>query len=202
MSGFTAINRALKKYGKAAFKSEVLVKVPNKLLNQYETTFIAAFSSNHKEFGYNMTSGGDENPMHNPGVRAKHSATWSKPEVREKHKKRMKMVMQNDAVRDAISKSMKALLGQPGMREKRSQQVAQTWADGDRIQRASNIKAALALPMTKAKQKNGIKDALNDPVIKARHVAALKKNAKNPETQQKKRAAMQEFWRKKKAGLI
>jgi group I intron endonuclease len=67
---------AIRKYGIEAFSTKVLyrAKTEQELLKM-ETFFIILHQSHRPENGYNMTLGGEQNPMKFPEVRAKASAT-------------------------------------------------------------------------------------------------------------------------------
>src|ERR1700759_523611 len=53
------IHTAMRHYGIEAFELEVICEVSHEMLNAEESKYIAQFKSNQKEFGYNLTSGGD-----------------------------------------------------------------------------------------------------------------------------------------------
>ena len=53
------IHTAIRHYGVEAFDLGILCEVKIDLLNAEESKFIALFKSNQKEFGYNLTDGGD-----------------------------------------------------------------------------------------------------------------------------------------------
>ena len=90
------IKRAFHKYG-SAMKAEVLVKLPDNMLNEMERRFIALYDTyNH---GYNLTPGGDHSPMAVPEIAARLKAKMNTPEVKKK-------------LRDAHHK--------PGMKKQRS----------------------------------------------------------------------------------
>ena len=80
--------RAIRKYGWKNIKKEVLAEVPDHLMNQYETIFIGAYDC-YKN-GYNLTKGGDLNPMSDPKVRKRLSRTCSAPEHKAATSKRIK----------------------------------------------------------------------------------------------------------------
>lgn len=70
-----ALYRAIQKYGSQNFTIEVIAKASSRAeLNLLEVFTILYFKSNKKEFGYNLTTGGDNNTVVNAEVRQK----WSK----------------------------------------------------------------------------------------------------------------------------
>ena len=50
-------------YGKESFKIELIEECADELLNEREIYWISKYKSNQKEFGYNMTDGGDGGKM-------------------------------------------------------------------------------------------------------------------------------------------
>ena len=74
--------RAIKKYGKAAFRIEVIEgDIPLSQLADRERALIASHATLHPN-GYNVNEGGTMSPMLNPETRAKSKASNMKPEVR------------------------------------------------------------------------------------------------------------------------
>ena len=74
--------RAIKKYGKAAFRIEVIEDgIPLAQLADRERALIASHETLHPN-GYNVNPGGEMSPMLNPETRAKSKASNMKPEVR------------------------------------------------------------------------------------------------------------------------
>ena len=195
----TAIHQAIMKYGPENMKVETLLEVPNELLDFYERKMIEVYQTFGKR-GYNATSGGDVNPMHFESVRKKVADTHKLPDVKANHKASMKRVMNNPSVRKAISKKMKVNLSSNESKQARSNQMKQVWKS-DQSKRCSNIKLANARPDVQEKRSTSVKEALHKTESRKRHLEALARNAKDPSVQEKKRVAMQEFWRRKKAEL-
>lgn len=89
----TKLYEAVRKYGKEAFEVSTLEEVETlEELNNREVFWISKLGTKHP-FGYNLTCGGDDNPMDNPFSRNKHDS-----------------VMGTDKVRKAISDSMKKFI--------------------------------------------------------------------------------------------
>lgn len=83
--------RAIEKYGWDGFEHFSLIEGLSKIdADYFERFFIAFFDSQNPEFGYNLTAGGDENPMDNPVVRAKYDESMKKvfadPEYRKRNR--------------------------------------------------------------------------------------------------------------------
>ena len=65
--------KAIKKYGWNGFEHIPLIEKLFKIdVDYFERFFIAFFDSQNPEFGYNLTAGGDENPMDNSIIRENH----------------------------------------------------------------------------------------------------------------------------------
>lgn len=95
--------RAIKRHGWENVKKEVLVELPSDQLNVYEAKFIAAYGC-IRPGGYNLTAGGDYNPMNDARIRQRqlekvqdqkhreaqrdHSKKWHTDPI--KHKKWLK----------------------------------------------------------------------------------------------------------------
>ena len=65
------VARAIRKYGWKSIKREVLESVPNSDLLDREQHFVKLFDSRRPN-GYNLTPGGDVNPMDNADIRKRH----------------------------------------------------------------------------------------------------------------------------------
>lgn len=71
--------KAIKKYGWGGFEHIPLIEKLSKIeVDYFERFFIVFFDSQNPEFGYNLTCGGDENPMDNPVVRENHREAMKK----------------------------------------------------------------------------------------------------------------------------
>ena len=76
----TYIDSAIKKYGRENFKVELLMKCPDDEWQYWEKHFIQCMHTHWTEGGYNLSRGGDENPMSDPKVREKHLEAVRNPE--------------------------------------------------------------------------------------------------------------------------
>lgn len=71
----SAISRAIRKYGADAVEWRILEDdIPEERLCDREVLWIAFYDTYHN--GYNMTEGGDANPMQSQEARDKSSETW------------------------------------------------------------------------------------------------------------------------------
>lgn len=66
-----SVHRAMRKYGHAAVQRQVLVIGPRDYILDLEARAIAAFDTQNPRHGYNLTAGGDANPMDLQSVRDK-----------------------------------------------------------------------------------------------------------------------------------
>ena len=69
----TAIHNAIMKYGRKNFKIELLDVVKDSEWKYWEKYYIKKYKTHYTEGGYNLTWGGDDNPMDNKLIRYKHS---------------------------------------------------------------------------------------------------------------------------------
>lgn len=83
-----ALYAAIRLYGWHSFKKVVLATAPDGELNKLEVEFIQQYDSFKN--GYNLTPGGDYNPMLDADVRARLSATCSTPEKKAETSSRIK----------------------------------------------------------------------------------------------------------------
>lgn len=85
----THIYNAMRKYGWDNFKFEEIVHTDDKdVLDELEMYYIQKYDTYRN--GYNMTPGGDSNPMFSEEVSKKHDAKMRSPEVRKKISDSMK----------------------------------------------------------------------------------------------------------------
>jgi hypothetical protein len=83
-------HNALYKYGPENFQWEVLCECESKEeLNEMEFHYIKQYNSSWKESGYNLTEGGEGNPMDNPDTRKKISIANSKRIIKQSTKDKM-----------------------------------------------------------------------------------------------------------------
>jgi len=79
-------HNALRKYGIDGFEWEVLCECPKEKVNDKETEYIAQYSSNRRDVGYNSTDGGDGGD------------TWSLNNHKEQTSKRLSDSIRNSKV--------------------------------------------------------------------------------------------------------
>lgn len=73
-------HNAIRSYGSENFEWRVLTVCDNSILDEQEIYYIKLYKANNKKFGYNMTEGGDNDPMCNLGRKfsKEHRANISK----------------------------------------------------------------------------------------------------------------------------
>ena len=92
----TKLYEAMRKYGRDNFEVKILEEVKSEdLLNEREKYWIAKLGTLHPG-GYNLTEGGDSNPMNNPVSLEKHNITMAKAEVRKAISDKMKAYIKDN----------------------------------------------------------------------------------------------------------
>lgn len=102
--------KAIKKYGWNGFEHIPLIEKLSKIdVDYFERFFIAFFDSQNPEFGYNLTAGGDENPMDNSIIRENHREALKKlhadPEWRENVRKANQKLSTDPRWRENVRKA-------------------------------------------------------------------------------------------------
>lgn len=156
-----AVNAAIRKYGWKNVTKKVLAIVPDEEIDDAEVKFIAKFNSYHN--GYNLTVGGDVNPMSKNGP------------LTEYHKQRLKET--GHAAR--TSKTIRACHKDPEWRKAwhdnhKSSHQTQEHRDGQSERSKKMWAAEKAAGKDRGK---AISAALNDPVYKAKRA---EKRANDP----------------------
>lgn len=83
----TYIHNAIQKYGRENFKIEEICKTDDEHWKELETFYIKFYHTHYTEGGYNVSWGGDNNPMDEESVIAKHKSIMSSAEMIEKTRK-------------------------------------------------------------------------------------------------------------------
>lgn len=83
----TYISRAINKYGKENFKVELIKQVEDDSWEYWENYYIKYYNTHYTVGGYNITWGGDCNPMDIPVARQHHLEICQSEEFREKQRK-------------------------------------------------------------------------------------------------------------------
>lgn len=80
----TYLHNAIRKYGKDKFRVEEICCCSDDHWRELETFYIKFYHTHHTEGGYNLTWGGDDNPMDDADIVAKHRQIMSDPEMIKK----------------------------------------------------------------------------------------------------------------------
>jgi len=101
-------HNSLKSYGNDNFTWEVLVKCNRENLDLSEEWYIRLYKSYKKEFGYNLTKGGDNNPMDSERVKKKHKESVNSEKERKRRSEYAKInnPMNNVTVKEKLVKTL------------------------------------------------------------------------------------------------
>lgn len=174
-NGCHALRNAIRKYGMAAMKVEILMEVPIALLSEYEAKAIATWQT-YGKYGYNLTPGGEMPPLKCPEIAAKLKLTMAKPEVKAK-----------------LSAAQKRNHAKPGAKEKRSAALKAAHANPETSARFhAGWKAAQSKEENKEKQRVAQRKAHKDPAIHKARMAGLEAARKDPAKQKARADAIRE----------
>ena len=84
------IGNAISKYGENNFKLELIDTVSDDKWQYWETYYIKKYNSHYTQHGYNITWGGDSNPMDIDDIRCKQKAMCNTPEAKNRYSKQAK----------------------------------------------------------------------------------------------------------------
>lgn len=86
----TYLHNAIVKYGKDNFKIEELCRCSDDAWKELEIFYIAKYHTHYTEGGYNVSRGGDSNPMDDPKAKEHHKLKMSSEEQRKRDSETMK----------------------------------------------------------------------------------------------------------------
>ena len=84
------ISCAINKHGKENFTVKLIKQVDDDTWEYWEKYYIKYYHTHYTEGGYNITWGGDSNPMGIPEIRDKHRAKCNTPEARKRYSEQAK----------------------------------------------------------------------------------------------------------------
>jgi group I intron endonuclease len=84
------ISCAINKYGKDNFKIELITQVEDDTWEYWESYYIKKYKTHYSQGGYNITWGGDSNPMDIPCVIQKHKDACNTSEARKRYSEQAK----------------------------------------------------------------------------------------------------------------
>ena len=177
-SGCLAIKAALKKYGRDAFDYEIIEEnVPLSDLRKREQELIALHNTYHR--GYNLTIGGETNPMESSKVRAKHAATMSSKEFIERTAVKRNKTFETREYKERTS-LMRKKMWKTIDRDAHSQSIQSSWKR-TRDSRVGEMKARWTEEL-KAVQKEGMRvhfEMKKDPNVTKDEMAEFKRQKIN-----------------------
>ena len=139
--GCSRFANAIKKYGwHEGFEHLSLIEGLSKIEADYfERFFIAFFDSQNPEFGYNLTAGGDENPLDNSVVREHHYEAMKKlhadPEWQEKNREGAKKRAADPEWRKNVREGAKKRAADPEWQEKNREGVKKRSANPEWVEK-------------------------------------------------------------------
>lgn len=194
-SGCLHIHSALNKYGRHAFKYEIIeFDVPIEDLRFREKACIA-FHDTYRN-GYNLTEGGDVNPMDCPEVKKKHKATMSSDKFIKKAKIARTKTFATQEYKDRVGKSHAKAWEAVVDREKHRLSITESWTNDRKDEAAERMYLLHQDEDHKKKQIEGMQDA-----FKIKHnplLSPIEKKTKLLELRRKKNRESARIYREKK----
>jgi len=192
-----AVANAIRKYGWVNVRKEVLLEAPNALLDQYEVKFIDVLGT-LRPGGYNLTPGGDYNPMDSEEVRAKLLKSVQSDDHRKAQGEHSREWHKDEAKHEAWRAKNSAAQRKPEARKKRAGISKAGWADaGIRKKRTDGLKRAFSDPAVSQKRKDAARKATQTPEFAAKMIAANERSREAklaklpPAEREKKRKCME-----------
>jgi len=145
-----AVARAIRKYGWKSIKRVVLEVVPNSELLAREQHFVKLHNS-QKPHGYNLTPGGDVNPMDDPAVCARHLERMRSAVHRLKQRRATLKWRKDDVKRENWRRANAKSVRRPERRLSASKTTTANWKD----------------PSVKKNRSRGLKKRYEDAEYKA-----------------------------------
>ena len=145
------VARAIKKYGWENVKKEALLEIPNDLLNNYEVKFIDWLDTLTPN-GYNITPGGDFNPMSSDEVRNRLIEKLQTDEHREAQRVYTLEWHRDVEKHEAWRTANEASARNPTKRQKHRESATNTWKD----------------PTMRKNRTDGLARAFSDPIVSQR----------------------------------
>lgn len=117
-SNHTYIDSAIRAYGKENFDVELICTCEDTEWKYWETYYIKEFHTHWTEGGYNLSMGGDHNPMEDSEVRRRHLIACQSAEHREKQRKASTGKRHTLESRQKMSRIQKEVYANPELRRK------------------------------------------------------------------------------------
>ena len=161
------VARAIRKYGWDAVKKTVLETVEGHELDEAEKKWIAKLNC-VRPHGYNLTPGGDFNPMSSEEVRRRHLEKIQSTEHRKSQSLKSKEWHKDPDKHSAWKEKNSEAQRRPEVKAAAAQKTTETWLDaGIRKKRVDGIAKAFSDPEV-AKKRNDATRASLTPEVRAR----------------------------------
>lgn len=163
--------RAIKRHGWENVKKEVLVELPNGQLNMYEAKFIAAYGC-IRPGGYNLTPGGDYNPMSDAKVRQRQLKKVQDQAHREAQREHSKEWHTDPIKHKEWAKKNAVSAASLGKRESHRVHTTASWKNPNhRKNRVDGLARAFDDPATAQKRKKAAAEGIRKPEARAKRLA-------------------------------
>lgn len=170
------VARAIKKFGWNNIEKEVLLQTHDDLLDHYEVKFIDVLNTVRPN-GYNLTPGGDFNPMDSEEGRARQLQSVQNDAHRKKQSNHTKSWHQDQERHENWLAKNTAAQRTPEARKKRSMLSSESWKDEEiRSKRTKGLKLAFSNPETSQKRKEAAAKSLRTESASANMMAGHKRN--------------------------
>lgn len=176
-SGCHAIASALKKHGRSAFTFTILKwGVKENDLPMEEMRMVEEFDTYHN--GYNLTPGGEINPMNNPKTRRKHRAVMSSKEFIEKAAIKRNKTFKTKEYKERVGEThVRSWVDGTVDREKHRASIKAAWKR-DHASRTATLQNTWKDPERRQRQLDGMKEFFamkRDPSVTNEQIAEWRK---------------------------
>ena len=155
-SGCLAIKAAIRKYGRAAFMCTILEPdVPLADIKDREKTLIRAHGTYVD--GYNLTEGGETNPMSDPAIRKKHKEIMSSREFVERSSVKRNKTFKTAEYIERTSKVHIESWATVVDREKHRQSLKAAWERNREAHTAAVVKGTWSEPSFRERRREGMR---------------------------------------------
>lgn len=176
-SGCLAIKAAIKKHGRAAFMCSILEPdVPLANLRNREQTLIHAHGTYVD--GYNLTEGGDINPMNDPEIRKKHKAIMGSREFVKRSSVKRNKTFETAEYKERVGKSKVESWATVVDRNKHSKSLKAAWERDRESRTMALLEATWGDSGFRERQLEGMRlhfQMKNDPSVTPEQLAEFKR---------------------------
>lgn len=114
----TYIDNAIKQHGSENFTVELIMCCPDDEWKYWEQYYIKEYKTHWTDGGYNLSRGGDRNPMEDPEVRRRHAAACASEEHRRKQREKALLFRHSPESKAKMSRIQKEVYKDPELRRK------------------------------------------------------------------------------------